>query len=117
MSIIDFYIDPNKICVFSNTNCSYCSKAKYLLNEYSQSYNVIELDTTPNGPFIASELLRRTNQRTVPNIFIFGNYIGGYTELKNLSDTGKLQTMIHNKVAKLMEPSWFGGFDDWGALV
>lgn len=100
MSIIDFYIDPNKICVFSNTNCSFCSKAKYLLNDFSQSYKVIELDTTPNGPFIASELLRRTNQRTVPNIFLYGRHIGGYSELKTLYDSGDLNKIINRNLTQ-----------------
>lgn len=117
MSLLNLYINSDDITMFSKTSCPYCIKAKQLLSNYSVKVQTYELDTLSNRQTVIDELSKQTGRNTVPNIFIFGNYIGGYMELKNLSDTGKLQTMIHKKVAKLTEPSWFGGFDDWGAPV
>jgi glutaredoxin len=103
--------------MFSKTSCPYCVKAKQLLSRHPIKLQVYELDTLPNRQTIIDELSKQTGINTVPNIFVFGTNIGGYTELKNLSDTGKLQIMISSEQDKHIEPMWFGGFDDWGAPI
>lgn len=94
MSIINYYVTSTNIVMFSNTKCTYCNKAKQLLSEYSKQYNVVELDSHPNGLHITSELYRITKQKSVPNIFLYGKHIGGYSELKQLHDSGELKTII-----------------------
>lgn len=117
MSLLDMYINSNDIIMFSKTSCPYCIKAKQLLTNYPVKLRIYDLDTMYNRQPIMDELSKNTGRNTVPNIFIFGNYIGGYTELKNLSDTGNLQQILHNHSVKIKEPTWFSGFDDWGAPV
>ena len=98
MSLVDFYIDPTQICIFSKTSCGYCSRAKQLLNnDYTVNAQVIELDRLREGPTIATDLRNKTGLTTVPNIFIFGKHIGGYSELKELHDSGMLRTIIQKK--------------------
>lgn len=117
MSVLNMYINSNDIIMFSKTACPYCIKAKQLLTNYPVKLRIYELDTMYNRQQIMDDLSFRTDRTTVPNIFIFGQYIGGYTELKNLYDTGKLQKILHDHSGKINEPSWFSGFDDWGAPV
>lgn len=97
MSIINYYVTYSNIVIFSNTNCTYCNKAKEIMNTYSDKYIVVELDKNPNGPHIINELYRVTKQKSVPNIFLYGKHIGGYSDLKQLHDSGELKTIISNK--------------------
>ena len=95
--MIEFYIDPDSICIFSKTTCSFCHKAISLLNNYNVNVQLIELDKIREGPMLSQELFTRTNQKTVPNIFIFGKHIGGFSELNNLHNQGILSTLINQK--------------------
>ena len=132
MSLITRYVHPEEICIFSKTTCGYCSRAKQLLNNdyYYTPVKTIEIDKIPEGMSIARELTFETGSTTVPNIFVYGKHIGGYTELKKLHDTGELQRIIQNK-ANIYSCDSCGKcfpskdktcgcfvrmFDDWGAL-
>ena len=98
MSQLYTYIQSCQITIFSKTTCSYCTKAKQLLNnQYNVNVQIVELDQMVEGVNIANELKIQTNQTTVPNIFLFGNHIGGYTDLKNLHDSGTLSTLFQQK--------------------
>lgn len=131
MSLVDFYINPNGISIFSKTTCGFCSKTKILLsNEYQNATTqIFELDEMKEGSSIAMELKRRTNQSTVPNIFVFGRHIGGYTELNNLHLDGTLRRLVNEQnmiysceycgknspTKNLSCGCFYGGFNDWGA--
>jgi len=101
-----------------------------LSNEYSNTpTHIFELDEMREGSSIAMELKRRTNQSTVPNIFIYGKHIGGYNELHNLHMDGTLRNLIHQQgmdykceycgkkspTKNLSCNCFYGGFNDWGA--
>jgi glutaredoxin len=47
-----------------------------------------------DGPLIQMELLTRTEQRTVPNIFIGGEHIGGDSDLSEMYDSGSLMRLL-----------------------
>ena len=69
---LDAYINPNQICIFSKTTCGYSTRAKQLLNtKYNVSVQIFELDQLDCGQLIFAELKKKTNQTTVPNIFLF----------------------------------------------
>ena len=127
---LDAYINPNQICIFSKTTCGYCTRAKQLLNtNYNVSVQIFELDQLDCGQLIFAELKKKTNQTTVPNIFLFGNHIGGYTELKDLHDSGTLMNIVHDKTKPyicqhcgkssstkdLSCGCFYNQFNDWGA--
>ena len=71
--------------------CGYCHAAKRLLNKRGIEYEVI--DSTGNSEMRA-RLLNETGSHTLPQIFIGGTSIGGYTELKALTDSGKLDELL-----------------------
>jgi len=97
-TLLDFYIDPSTITIFSKTTCPFCVKAKQLIQiNYNINVQIIEMDRMKEGPTIGQALNQITNQRTVPNIFILGKHIGGYTELKQLHDVGSLRLMLQSK--------------------
>lgn len=96
MSLVDFYIDVNKVCVFSKTTCGFCNKAKQLLSNCNITPLVYELDQIPEGSSLHRELISKTNHSTVPNIFINGKHIGGFSELEQLFNSGKLSIMTQS---------------------
>ena len=104
-NVLDFYIDSSTITIFSKTTCPFCVKAKQLIEYTYNNINaqIIELDKIIEGPGIGQALNHITNQRTVPNIFILGKHIGGYTELKQLHDTGDLRLMLQYKPQYMCE--------------
>lgn len=69
-----------QITVYSKDTCSFCDKAKALLDKHNFQYEVKNIV----NPHVKEELLDRfPTARTVPQIFFDNTHIGGYTELKS----------------------------------
>jgi len=76
--------------IYTKTNCPYCVRAKALFNEKGIDYNEYiispgfgESELSENQRYVTREALleKAPNAKTVPQIWLEGNYIGGYTEL------------------------------------
>jgi glutaredoxin 3 len=88
-------ISDNAVMVYSKSACPYCKNAKALLRqEVGDAFEVWELNQMDNGPEIQDYLQSLTGQRTVPNIFINGDHIGGCDDLMELHYAGKLKAKI-----------------------
>lgn len=77
-----------EVKVYTTQVCPYCVQAKRLLSQVGLPYEEIGLDDKPDLRQKLSEENR--GYRTVPMIFIDGAFIGGYTELMQLHQQGKL---------------------------
>ena len=55
---------------------------------------VIELDVVENGDQIQAALLDLSGQRTVPNVFIKGQHLGGNDDTQNAARAGKLAGLL-----------------------
>jgi glutaredoxin 3 len=77
--------------VYTTTYCAFCVAAKNLLKTKDIPYQ--EIDVT-NEPQMRQELVQLTGRRTVPQIFIGDEAIGGFNELKALSDKGELSVKL-----------------------
>ena len=73
---------------------SYCVKAKELFKSLQVPFKDLDLDLVEDGPEIQNELAALTNQRTVPNIFIKAQHVGGCDKIMQLHSDGKLLSMI-----------------------
>ncbi len=76
--------------VFSKSYCPYCKAAKSTLDKHEPSDEHLELDQEDDGTEIQNALYEITGQRTVPNIFINKQHIGGNSELPVTSGQGCL---------------------------
>ncbi|ORY70933.1 putative glutaredoxin [Pseudomassariella vexata] len=85
-------IDENAVAVFSKSYCPYCKSAKSLLDSFDAKYYAIELDQDNEGSAIQAALAEITGQRTVPNIFIGKQHIGGNSDLQ--SKSGELKHLL-----------------------
>ncbi|ETN45470.1 glutaredoxin [Cyphellophora europaea CBS 101466] len=75
-------INDNSVVVFSKSYCPYCRATKSLLDERKAKYYKIELDQVDDGAALQDALEEITGQRSVPNIFIAQEHIGGNSELQ-----------------------------------
>ena len=75
----------NAVVVYSKSWCPYCAQTKALFDSMDQPYTAIELDNLEDGDKLQAALLEMTQQRTVPNVFIGGQHLGGVLvlELRN----------------------------------
>ncbi len=73
--------------VYTTKVCPYCIAAKRLLGKRGIAFD--EIDVTGDDAKRAW-LVEQSGQRTVPQIFIKGEPIGGYSELSALDQAGEL---------------------------
>ena len=81
-----------KVEIFTGANCAYCVAAKNLLKSKGLSYEEyrIDLDAARRDEM----LVRSANRRTVPQIFINGEHVGGFDDLAAAERSGKLAQLI-----------------------
>ncbi|XP_010940165.1 glutaredoxin [Elaeis guineensis] len=87
-------VSSNPVMVFSKSYCPYCTRVKQLLSQLGASYKVIELDVESDGSEVQSALAEWTGLRTVPNVFIGGNHIGGCDNVMERHNGGKLVPLL-----------------------
>ena len=78
--------------IYSSMFCPFCTRAKHLLAQKGIEFIEIDVDTSPGR---RNEMLERANgQRTVPQIFIDNQHVGGSDDLAALEGAGKLDGML-----------------------
>ena len=80
-----------KVVVYSKAQCPYCKMAKELLQSRNIAFEEIRVDLDNSK---LEEMLRLSNKRTVPQIFINDKSIGGYDDLAALVKAGKLDEFL-----------------------
>jgi glutaredoxin 3 len=80
-----------KVEVFTTLVCPYCVRAKQLLDSLGAHYDEIRVDLDDAK---RAEMMERSQRRTVPQIFINGQSIGGCDDLYALHREGKLQPLL-----------------------
>ena len=79
------------IVVYSKPTCPYCTMAKQLLAQKGQEWAEIDIEKEPGR---RQEMIERSGQRTVPQIFIDDHHVGGFDELAALEDAGELDALL-----------------------
>lgn len=78
--------------VYTTEYCPYCVRAKALLKRKGVAFD--EIDVTDDAVAREEMVELAGGRRTVPEIFINGQIIGGYDELKALDDAGELDALL-----------------------
>lgn len=73
--------------MYTTQTCPYCVRAKSLLKQKGLDY--AEIDVSKDADKV-SEMIERSGLKTVPQIFIDGQSIGGFMELAELNGAGEL---------------------------
>ena len=79
-----------KITVYSTDACSFCVRAKALLDARGLDYEEINLARDPDG---RAELGHRTGMLSFPQILIEDELIGGFMELVAADRSGRLREL------------------------
>jgi len=78
--------------IYTKTTCPYCWRAKQLLTSKGITYKEVVVDF--GGPEKQVMIERANGRRTVPQIFIGEQHIGGCDDLVMLERDGQLDALI-----------------------
>ena len=81
---------PN-IIIYTTATCPYCDNAKQLFKRKGASYIEIRVDQDAT---LKDEMIQRSGRRSVPQIFINDQHIGGFDDLAALEKAGKLDSLL-----------------------
>ncbi len=81
-----------RVEMYTTMWCPYCARARALLQKKGVAFTDIDLDAEPNR---RGEMVRRAGgRRTVPQIFIDGEHIGGCDDMVALDRAGALDPKL-----------------------
>jgi glutaredoxin 3 len=84
-----------RVEIYTTPSCPYCVQAKRLLTARGVPYQEIDIAEDDE---LREEVIRRSGRRTVPQIFIDGDSVGGYEELAALDARGDLARLAPPRV-------------------
>ena len=79
------------VTVYTTLFCPYCTAAKSLLTKKGVPFE--EIDATGNQD-LRQDIMERSGQHTVPQIFIGEQSVGGFSELNELEMCGELDELL-----------------------
>ena len=82
------------VTIYTRKFCGYCTSALRLLRSKGVPFEEVEVGFDPK---MRGWLVETTGRRTVPQIFIDGKPIGGYTDLRRLDERGVLDAMLEGR--------------------
>ncbi|BBL75088.1 glutaredoxin 3 [Methylomagnum ishizawai] len=81
-----------KVTMYSTAICPYCLMAERLLTKKGvKDIQKIRVDLDPER---REEMMRKTQRRTVPQIFVGETHIGGFDDLAALDRAGGLDRLL-----------------------
>lgn len=81
-----------KITIYTTMLCPYCIGAKSLLKKKGQQFDEIDVGRQPDQRAVMID--RANGGRTVPQIFIDDEHVGGCDDLYALERSGALDAML-----------------------
>lgn len=102
-----------RVSFFSRSNCRDCSAVRSFLRERKLNYVEINIDVYPQRE---KELIERTGNSNVPQIFLNEKLLGGLVVLNSLRNSGMLEKKLEEMLAGKCPPEAPSppeyGFDD-----
>ena len=79
------------VVMYTTGWCPYCERARKLLAAKNVSFDEINVESQPDK---RAEMHTRSGRRSVPQIFIGDQHIGGCDDLHALEDAGSLDGLL-----------------------
>ena len=89
-----------RILMYTKTVCPYCDRAKELLRAKGQTWDEIDIEEVAGA---RDELIERSQQRSVPQIWIGDVHVGGFDDLAALEREGRLDTLLGREASRAAE--------------
>lgn len=83
-----------EILIYTTNLCPYCVMAKRLLDKKGVRYTELNVDRQPG---LREEMMRKTQRRTVPQIYIGDYHVGGFDDLYTLEQQKKLDALLSDE--------------------
>jgi glutaredoxin 3 len=83
-----------EILIYTSSLCPYCVMAKRLLDKKGARYTELNVDRQPG---LREEMMRKTQRRTVPQIYIGDYHVGGFDDLYTLEQQKKLDALLSDE--------------------
>ena len=80
--------------IYTKNLCVFCDRAKNFFQSRNLNFN--EYNVFLNPAYLDLMLKRSNGQRTMPQIFINNQHIGGFDDLKKIINNGEFETMINS---------------------
>lgn len=80
------------VVVYVVYGCPYCKGAIKLLRSMRIPHRIVNIGSNAE---LAIRLANGTGSPTVPKVFIHNYFVGGFSELRRLAETGKLEKMVY----------------------
>jgi glutaredoxin 3 len=80
-----------RVLVYITNYCPYCDRAKALLSSKKVQFEEVNVETRPE---LRTWLMERSRQRTVPQVFVNGQPLGGFSDIAALDSKGKLDPLL-----------------------
>ncbi len=80
-----------KITMYSMLNCPYCVKAKALLTQRGVAFETIMIDEWSDSEW--DDFVKKSGMKTVPQIYVDGSLIGGYTQFAEVDAKDELASL------------------------
>lgn len=81
-----------KVVMYCTAVCPYCVRAEQLLQR--KGVTGIEKIRVDLQPELRVEMMEKTGRRTVPQIYIGDEHVGGYDDMAALDQAGKLDELL-----------------------
>ena len=82
----------NRVLIYTSAICPYCVAAKNFLVGRGLGYEEIRIDMDAAQ---RDQMIRLTNRRSVPQIFINDHHVGGYDDMVALDRAGGFNTLLN----------------------
>jgi glutaredoxin 3 len=82
----------SEVTVYSGSNCPYCERAKALLKRKNVEFQ--EFNVQQDARKLEEMLARSGGRKSVPQIFINAEHVGGCDDLYALDSAGKLDALL-----------------------
>jgi glutaredoxin 3 len=79
------------ITIYSSNYCPFCSRAKSVFKQKSIAFEEINVDM---DSALKKEMMQKSGQRTVPQIWIGDYHVGGCDDLLALQRSGELDKLL-----------------------
>ena len=80
-----------RVVMYSTAWCPYCARARDLFDKKGVAFEEIDIDTLPQA---RADMISKSGDDTVPQIFIGETHVGGSDELYALESAGSLDSML-----------------------
>ena len=84
------------IVLFTIYGCPYCQSSVKFLKQQYLPFKAINIG---NNAKMMTDLAQSTGSPTVPKIFVQGNFIGGYTDMMGMAESGELGHRLQQPMA------------------